>query len=198
VKLSVKNKGFKYGFCKSFSVNYFIFDCSDCSHYEYHVFFLDRTGRLQSLFVFYDIASYTATDIITLGSAPTSSGTQLGSVIVAGTSVSGFFASGTTNIWLLTIPYSGIYLFNFSCFFDGYGSAVTGSTITLSGANVPATTTKFSGTYAMTSGQIFMTGSCVINCTASNYYLTNLVWNGGATNVLLNINASFFQATRIG
>jgi hypothetical protein len=133
VNLSVKNKGFKYGFCESFSVNYFIFDCSDCSHYEYHVFFLDRTGRLQSLFVFYDIASYTATDIITLGSAPpgvTSGGNTpyLGSYITGtliGASTTSYNNTTTSSIAQIILPNTGLYIIFAYHLIDPNSSVIT-------------------------------------------------------------------------
>lgn len=192
MNLSVKNKGFKYGFCESFSVNYFIFDCSDCSHYEYHVFFLDRTGRLQSLFVFYDIASYTATDIITLGSAPPGVGSgatpYIGQSMIY-TQIGAGAPGSAGNYSVLNIASPGIYLFTF-CINQIITTTGTAAYSMIIGTNANAIHYGYS--VVSTGAEISFQGSQIVTCTATNYNLQVNYAGFGFGNF-----SGFFYATRI-
>ena len=136
----------------------------------------------------------------TLGAAPTGvTGATLGYVIKSTNIYTPGFISGQAgNYATIDIPIPGIYLFNILIDALTTGSIITSGFFFISGTNVPTTNAAFPISPVNISGSFAGGGSCVINCTASTYSLSNITWTGGGASATLLTAYSFFTATRIG
>jgi hypothetical protein len=118
----------------------------------------------------------------------------LGSTIAPFTAVAS--VSSGNGFWTLSIPTAGYYFISFLANFSSTGSIVIYATSTLSGTNVPASSTTFVGGPTNGSGSFAIAGSTVVNCTASAYNLT-VSWEGGSFPATFLTTSSYFQAVRI-
>ncbi len=131
----------------------------------------------------------------TLGAAPTTSG-HLGAITTSNPAAAVATISTGNGFWTLNIPIAGIYFISFLVDFSTSGSIITSATCLLSGTNVPVANTLFVGGAANTTGSFIVSGSLVVNCTASGYSLS-ASWTGGGFTATFIANYSYFQAVRI-